>query len=254
MKALIVEDEFHAVERLQLLLPECDPDLQVTGIIDTIEEAVSYLRSEQKPDLIFLDIELADGKSFSIFEQVEVDIPVIFTTAYDHYALQAFQFFSIDYLLKPIQLESLKNALFKFGRFSGNTKVSKDEISLVRELLKVKKPSYKERFIIKAGNKLQLRPTYDVAYFFADGKAVYLVTKTDNRKYIVDHTLEELETVLDPALFFRISRKFIVCVESLHEVKGLLSGRLEIKIKQDCEHELSVSRERANDFKAWLNR
>lgn len=254
MKVLIVEDEPLAAERLQSLLQECDPAPEIIDILDSIEDVVAFFRKGGKPDLLFLDIELSDGKSFSIFDKIAVDVPIVFTTAYDQYALQAFQFHSIDYLLKPVQRDSLQKALTKYARMSGTHVLNKDEVEAVRRMIVLSGKNFKERFVIRVGSKLQFKHIRDVAYFFADGKVVYLVTKTENRKYMIDHTLEELEHMLDPDKFFRISRKFIICADSLHEVKGMLSGKLEVKINQGCEHELSVSRERAGDFKLWLNR
>jgi DNA-binding LytR/AlgR family response regulator len=252
MKVLIVEDEPLAAERLQLLLLQTDPAAQVIGVLDSIEEVVNFFNAGGKPDLLFLDIELSDGRSFAIFDRITINIPVIFTTAYDQYALDAFQFLSIDYLLKPLEAESLRRALSKFNRLSNG--VDKNELQILRERLDYRRKNFKERFVIRAGNKLQFKTTRDVAYFFADGKMVYLVTKVENRKYLVDHTLEEIEQMVDPDCFFRISRKFIICVDALYEVKTLLSGKLEIRMNQGCEHDLSVSRERAGDFKVWLNR
>lgn len=254
MKVLIVEDEPLAAERLQSLLQACDPAPEVIAVLDSIEDVITFFRKGGKPDLLFLDIELSDGKSFSIFDKIEIDLPIVFTTAYDQYALQAFQFHSIDYLLKPVQADSLQKALSKHARMSGTHMLNRTEVDAVRRMIMLSGKNYKERFIIRVGNKLQFKHTRDVAYFFADGKVVYLVTKSENRKYMIDHTLEELEQMLDPDKFFRISRKFIICADSLHEVKGMLSGRLEVKINQGCDHELSVSRERAGEFKLWLNR
>lgn len=254
MRVLIVEDERLAAERLQSLLLHCDPRINVVAIFDSIAETVEFFRSGGTVDLLMLDIEVADGRSFAIFDQVELDVPVIFSTAYDHYALQAFRFFSVDYLLKPVQREELRRALDKMARISISSPLRRDEIETVRRMLSSQKRSWKERFMIRSGNKLQFRYTKDVAYFFAEDKTVYLVTREDRRRYIIDHTLEELEQLLDPDVFFRISRKYIVSVDSLHEVKTQINGKLEIRMNQDCEHDLSVSRERAGEFKAWLNR
>lgn len=253
MKVLIIEDEPLAAGKLQELIKECEPRCEVVAILDSIEGVVSYFTSGGKADLLFLDIELADGKSFSIFDRVDIDLPIVFTTNSDEYALDVFRFNSIDYLLKPVHAESVRRALTKFKRMSGEYPLEKSEVNALRQILSFSKRNYKERFVIRAGNKLQFRYTRDVAYFFADGKIVYMVTKGENRKYMIDHTLEELEQMLDPERFFRISRKFVICIDSLSEVKGLITGKLELKMNQVCEHELSVSRERAGDFKIWLN-
>jgi DNA-binding LytR/AlgR family response regulator len=185
---------------------------------------------------------------------VEIKTPIIFTTAYDQYAIQAFKHLSIDYLLKPIQKQDLQRALDKFKILSKPHTLGTDEVRMLNELLRKNSRSFRERFLIKAGNKLQFKQVSEAAYFYADGKATYLVSKKENRKYLIDHTLEDLESSLDPDQFFRISRKFIVHIESIAEVKGLISSRLEIKLNLPCDQDLSVSREKAKSFKNWLDR
>jgi DNA-binding LytR/AlgR family response regulator len=254
MNVLIAEDEPLAAERLTLLLEECDPSINVVACVDSVEGLTELYTSGKSYDLLLLDIQLADGKSFEAFSKVNISTPIIFTTAYDQYALQAFRHFSIDYLLKPIQREELSRALQKFNQIAARKPMGGEELTLLKEYLQKNTRSFRERFLIKAGNKLQFRFAQEAAYFFAEGKAAYLVTKKENRKYLIDHTLEELESSLDPVRFFRISRKFIVNIESIAEVKGLISSRLEVKLNQPCEHELSVSRDRAADLKNWLDR
>lgn len=254
MKVLIVEDETLAAERLGTLLRKCNPEVDIVNQLDSVEDTVRFFQdAEEKIDLLLLDIQLADGKSFEIFDQVKVDVPVIFTTAYDQYALQAFRFLSIDYLLKPVQEENLSSALEKFRKLNVKPGMPMQELAALKELILSQGKTYRERFLIKTGNKLSFKLTSDVSYFYADGKIVYLVSRNDGRKYMVDHTLEELEEVLDPGLFFRISRKYIVSIAGIAEVKGLLSGKLELKLSQACEHELMVSRDRITAFKQWLN-
>ena len=256
MKVIVVEDEQLAAQRLIEMIRQNDADTTIVAQMDSVQGVVDYFQSEKNADLIFLDIQLADGKSFEIFDKVKIDLPIIFTTAYDQYAMQAFQVMSIDYLLKPIQQNDIQKALKKFKQLSKSTTsvLSEYEITMLKNLLQLSAHQYKTQLLIKSGNKLHYRSTDEVAYFFADGKAAYLVTKKDNRKNIIDHTLEELETLLDPKRFFRISRKFIVQIDSIAELNGLISTRLGVKIKQPCEHELSVSRERVSDFKKWLDR
>lgn len=253
MKVLLAEDEPLAADRLIGLLGECDPGVEVVDHVDSVEDLVRFFKNPAPVDLLLLDIQLADGKSFEIFDKVQVDVPIIFTTAFDQYALQAFKHFSIDYLLKPVRKQELCSALVKFNKL---VSVPKQNVPLeeLREFLKRSNTTFKERFLIKSGNKLQFKTASEAAYFFADGKVAYLVTKGDNRKFILDHTLEELERLLDPRMFFRISRKFIVNIDVVAEVKGLMSSRLEVKLNQPCEHDLSVSRDRASEFKTWLDR
>jgi DNA-binding LytR/AlgR family response regulator len=253
MNVLIAEDEALAAERIRTLLTACEPDCTIVDEVDSVEDLAGFFNSGKSADLLLLDIQLADGKSFEVFSRAKIETPIIFTTAYDQYALEAFKEYSVDYLLKPIQQTDLARAITKFKKFTGaKTTIQKDWEQLQR-LLTQRNKSYKERFIIKSGNKLQFKTTDEVAYFFAEGKEAYLVSKKDNRKFIIENTLEELEHVLNPQQFFRISRKFIVHVASIVEVKGLISTRLELKLSLPTEHMLTVSRERAHDFKRWLS-
>jgi DNA-binding LytR/AlgR family response regulator len=254
MNVLIVEDEALAAERLTGLLKNTGEPIFLQGTLDSIEEAVSFFSSGQKTDLLFLDIELADGKSFEIFNRVTVDVPIIFTTAYDQYALQAFKHFSLDYLLKPVQQADLNNALAKWKRLGANQENVQQQLSQLKDWLLNDRQKPKERLLIKSGNKLQYKPSEEVAWFFADGKEVYIYTRNDNKKFLIDYTLEQLESMLDKQKFFRISRKAIVNADAIAEVKGLISTRLEIKLNQPCEHELTISRDRSTAFKAWLDR
>ena len=253
MKALIVEDEVLAAERLEALVHAIDPEITVVAQLDTITETVQYLKSHEQPDVIFLDIQLADGRSFEIFERVSIHSPIIFITAYDQYALKAFKFNSIDYLLKPVQSADLRAALDKLKRIKHKGGLSEDDLAILKEIVRAKSQPFKHRLVIKAGNKIQFRNADEVAYFFADGKEAYLVTQKESRKFLISYTLEELENILNPAEFFRISRKFIVRAEAIAEVKGLMSTKLEVKLAHPIEHELMVSRERAADFKKWLD-
>lgn len=253
MKVLIAEDEPLAAERLTGLLKECDPTIEIVEHLDSVEELVRFFKDSNTVDLLLLDIQLADGKSFEAFEKIQPDKPIIFTTAYNQFAIQAFKHFSIDYLLKPIKKQELQHALDKYRRLTSKT-IQQEDLAMLKEMLKSSVKSFKERFLLKSGNKLQFKTAAEVAYFFADGKEAYLVSKRENRKYIIDHTLEELESLIDPVLFFRISRKFIISIDAIAEVKGLISSRLEVKLNQACEYNLTVSRERATAFKSWLDR
>lgn len=254
MNVVIAEDEPLAAERLAELLKECDPSVCITDQVDTVDGLVQLFKQGQSTDLLLLDIQLADGKSFEAFQKTQITTPIIFTTAYDQYAMQAFKHFSVDYLLKPIQKEDLFRALEKFRRISKPVIISNDALRTLNTLLQKNARNFRERFISKAGNKLQFKTAQEASYFYADGKATYLVTKKENRKYLIEHTLEELETSLDPTHFFRISRKFILSAESISEVKGLMSTRLEVKLNQPCDQELLVSRDRSKSFKNWLDR
>lgn len=252
MRAIVVEDEELAAERLIDLIKAIDPAIEIKAQLDTIAETVHFLKTQPAPDLIFLDIQLADGRSFEIFEKAPIDSPIIFITAYDQFTLKAFKVNSIDYLLKPVQKEDLRLALDKLKKLNRKG-LNGEELDLLKEIIKSKGQSYKQRLVIKAGNKIQFKSAEEVAYFFADGKEAYMVSRKENRKHLIGYTLEELEEILDPKDFFRISRKFIVRADAIAEVKGLISSRLEVKLIQNTEHELAVSRERAQDFKTWLD-
>lgn len=252
MRAIVVEDEELAAERLMDLIKSIDPAITIAAQLDTIADTVQFLKSQPAPDIIFLDIQLADGRSFEIFEKAPVDSPIIFITAYDQFTLKAFKVNSIDYLLKPVQKEDLRLALEKLKKLNRKG-LNGDELELLKEIIKTRGQQYKQRLVIKAGNRIQFKPTEEVAYFFADGKESYLVSRKENRKHLIGYTLEELENILDPKDFFRISRKFIVRADAIAEVKGLISSKLEVKLVQATEHELAVSRERAQEFKTWLD-
>lgn len=255
MKALIIEDEVEAAERLVTLLGECAPSITVLQTMDSVQDVVEYFSTGRHADLVFMDIQLADGKSFEIFDKVKIDSPIIFTTAFDQYALQAFKLHSIDYLLKPIQPDELTTAIRKLKKvYNPDAQLTQADIAALKEIIANAGNRFKQRLLIKSGNKLQYKPTDSVCYFFADGKTTYLVGKGDGKRFIVDHTLEELEDILNPLQFFRISRKYLVNFDCVWEVKGLMSSKLEVKLNQACEHELSVSRERAHDFKKWMDR
>ena len=251
MNVVIVEDEPLAAERLISLLNTTAESISVFEVFDSIKETTSFLETGKKIDLLFLDIELADGKSFEIFNKTKVDAPVIFTTAYDQYALQAFKHFSIDYLLKPIQLEQLLGAIKKYKRFENHN--VNEQLQQLTSWVSNSREEVKERVLVKSGNKLFYKSIDEVAYCRAESKGVYIFTLKDNKKFLIDYTLEELERKLDKKLFFRINRKAIINVNAIAEVKGLISTRLEVKLNQPCIHELAVSRDRSANFKSWLD-
>ena len=248
MKVLIVEDEPLASERLRTLIHQYDAQWAVVDELDSVADAVQFLRANASPDLLFLDIQLSDGLSFEIFEQTTVLCPVIFTTAYDQYALQAFRVHGIDYLLKPIDAQELKEALDRARRW---VPPKPDLLQQVHQQLTT---TYQTRFLVKIGDHYRTQAVADIAYLYADGKVTYLVSSTDHRRYHLDYTLENLENhLLDPRQFFRINRKFMMSVEAIAEVRSYVNGRLKVIPTIPCEADMIVSRERVADFKAWLN-
>jgi len=254
MNVLVAEDEALAMERLVSMITGYDPSIVLTAQVDSVSEVVKFLQSGKTVDLMFLDIQLADGKSFEIFDTIPIDVPIIFTTAYDQYALKAFKLHSIDYLLKPVQNEELFKALDKFQRIRSGPVITQQQMTVLKEFLSTKEVHYKQRLVVKAGNKLQFRQPSEVGYFFADGKEVYMVTQKENRNHLIGYSLEELENILDPNDFFRISRKYIVNAQAILEVKGTMTSSLEVRLKQPTQNTMTVSRDRVNDFKKWLDK
>lgn len=250
MKLMIVEDERLAVQRLQHLLKGYDPTIEVIATAESIEETVQFLKQPIKPDLLLLDIQLSDGLSFEIFKKVTYNGPVVFTTAYDQFAIDAFKLFSIDYIVKPVTAEALANALNKFRNISNYT--SRPDYSVLSaQLAAAVNNQYKNRFLAKVGQRLFFVDVKDIAFFQADNKIVYLIDKDGNR-FVIDYTLEKLEALLDPKEFFRLNRRFIVKVSAIEHIKPFYNSRLKLSVKgASSSDEMIISRERVADFKAW---
>jgi len=252
MNVLIVEDEIPAANRLSKLLQQLDNEIAILHQADSIETAVQYLLSSPGLDLIFMDIQLADGLSFDIFDQVEVKTPVIFTTAFDQYTLKAFKVNSIDYLLKPIDEKELEKALNKYHELhqKNTPDFSEKMMKLMQEMNIVK---YKERLLIKRGQQLSYLKTGNTAYCFADGKLCYAVD-FNGSKYLLENNLGQLEEQLQPSSFYRINRHLLVNIEAVKKVHTWLGGRLKLEITPGTTAETVVSRERVNGFKEWLGK
>lgn len=260
MNILIVEDEDLAVKKLKKTLFTVDDSANVVGESDSIKSTVNWLQNNPTPDLILMDIELADGQSFEIFNQVKVKSPVIFITSYDEYALKAFKVNSVDYLLKPVQKEDLHAALEKYRSMKTmytepTTTAAPINIEvLVKELQeKLQTKEYRKRFLVKHGQKLVSVEVSDIAYFFSDGRLNFFKT-TDNRKFVVDYTMDELNEMLDPDKYFRISRSFYISVESVAQIHDYFGNRLILQLKPETDKEAIVSREKVTDFKNWLGK
>jgi DNA-binding LytR/AlgR family response regulator len=254
MKVIIVEDEVPAAEKLERYLQKYDSSIQIVARFDSIHTSVSWLKESQDTiDLIFMDIQLIDGLSFQIFQQVNVHKPVIFTTAFNEFALDAFKVNSIDYLLKPITFTDLSVSLKKLEtlrqQFLGNNDQS-ERIGQAFSSLKVKE--YKNRFMVKLGEHIRSITTDQITLFYADGRDVYLVT-TQNRKFIIDYTLEALEDILDPKNFFRLNRTFILNINAIKDVLVYSNSRLKITLHQEFDKEIIVSREKVGEFKEWFD-
>ena len=247
MKVVIVEDEKLAAERLQTLLLEYDPTITIAARLESIEQTVKYLKEHTHPDLLLLDIHLSDGQSFEIFNQINYNKPVIFTTAYDQYALEAFKMFSIDYILKPVTQEALATALNKLKSLSA----SFSPIDFKNLQPAWEQRNYKKRFLGKVGQRLFFIDVVNISFFQADNKIVYLIDKEGNR-YIVDTTMEKLEAQLDPHYFFRLNRRHIINIESIEQVKPYYNSRLKLSVLgASQQEEMIISRDKVADFKQW---
>ena len=250
MKAIIIEDESLAVNRLEKLIAEIDPSIEIVAKAGSVNESVKVLTKE-KVDLIFLDIQLSDGISFSIFDRVTVNTPIIFTTAYDQYAIRAFQLNSIAYLLKPIRKAELEESITKYKSLKSAFSIDFD--GLMAEL-KGEKPDYRKRFLIQIGNKFRKVETGQIAYFYAFDKNVFLKT-FDDKRYAIDLTLDGLESSLDPEKFFRINRKYLVNMDAITNMYALSRSRIKLELNPPTDENMEaiVSIDRASDFRKWLN-
>lgn len=258
MNILIVEDEELAVKKLQKTLQSLGEDIDIVGTTDSIASTVQWLQTNPAPELILMDIELADGQSFEIFNLTEVKSPVIFTTSYDEYALKAFKVNSVDYLLKPVQKDELESAIAKFKNFrQAFTDPKKEDLkisNLVRELqqtLQVKE--YRKRFLVKHVQKLVSVEIQDIAYFYSDDRLSFFKT-FDDKKYILDYTIDEVENMVDPGDYFRINRGFLVSVKCIDQINDYFGNRLKLNLKPTIDKEALVSREKVSEFKNWMGK
>lgn len=249
MKAIIVEDEKPARENLEKLLRELEPGIEIQAKLDSVSNTVAWLSGNQT-DLIFLDIHLADDLSFKIFEQINVTTPVIFTTAYDRYAIRAFRVNSVDYLLKPIAQVDLQRSLEKFK--SNQKSTQPFDIQQLLQSLNQPTKTYQSRFIVARGEKVMSVTIDQIAYFEGEDRYVYLIKK-DGTKYIVDYKLSDLETLLDPNHFYRLNRSFITHFSSIKNIFNVSKSRVKIELEPSAKREIMVSSENTQEFKAWLN-
>ena len=248
MICLIIEDEKTAAERLSGLIKKYDQTIEITGVIQSVKKAVEWLNTNQTPDLIFMDIQLADGLSFEIFEQTIVKTPVIFTTAFDEYALKAFKVNSIDYLLKPIDQNELNNAINKFKE---NITTNEIPTQVFDSILHSLTKNYKSKFVLKVGEHIKVFTIDDVQCFYSMEKYTFLQNNA-GRDYAVSYSLDQLEDLLDPAKFFRISRKHIISSSAIKDIISYSNSRLRVRLHSNESDDLIVSREKVQDFKKWL--
>lgn len=249
MQILIIEDENPAAARLKRLIEPHFPSAQIHGNLDTVKSSIDWLRTNPAPDLIFCDIQLADGISFEIFKEIPVSSPVIFTTAFDQYAIQAFKVNSVDYLLKPLDPEAVEQAINKFKSTRSQTGL---DLSQIQALLAPQPKAYKSRFLVRFGEKIQSIPIEDIAFFFSESKVTYLQTH-GGKRYILDSTMEQTESMVDPKLFFRLNRKFIATITSISDIITYSNSRLKVILTNCQNQDILISRDKVADFKAWLD-
>ncbi len=249
-KILIIEDEHLAAKRLRKLIQNLDEQVETLAVIDSIEDTVAWFQNYPEPDLAFFDIQLADGQSFAIFEQVKINCPIIFTTAYDQYALQAFKVNSIDYLLKPIEPKELERAWQKFNSLQNTPSNNISELATSFKQLNQTK-NYKERLLIKSGDTYQYLTIDQVAYFYSEDGLSFLMSNSGKR-FVIDDKLEALAKRLNPRNFFRINRKFIINEKAISKISTYFNSRLKLELHPPRE-DVIVARERVSEFKLWLN-
>lgn len=251
MKVIIIEDEKLSAEHLHTLIKKVDASIDIIATFDTVKKTIDAFDKGITADLLFVDIHLADGISFEIFSKISTDIPVIFTTAYNEYALRAFKLNSVDYLLKPIGIQDLQEALEKFKRINLNTKhVLLENIQNTYAQLN---KQYKSRFMVKMGDSIASVETEGILYFVSEDGAV-LITLDSGKRYIVDYTLDQLEALVSPKQFFRINRKVIINYSSIQKINSYFNSRLKIQVHHLTDDDCIVSRERVNEFKTWLDK
>jgi DNA-binding LytR/AlgR family response regulator len=254
MNVVIIEDEHLIARRITDLLGHIDPGINVLASIDTVKRACEWFSQNEKPDLVFMDIQLADGLSFDIFDLVKIEAPVIFITAYQEYAIKAFKVNSVDYLLKPVSEEDLRLALGKYKRYftfqDSIPEIGSDLIKSIREM--ISKP-HKSRFMIKVGDHIKSVDVEDILYFYSQQKGTFLHT-SDNRNYVIDYTLDKLSELLNPDTFTRINRQYITSHKAIKELITLSGSKLKVRLQDSDDDQVYISRERLSTFKEWLDR
>lgn len=251
MRVLIIEDEKLSAEHLANMLQRINPEVEISGMLDSVKKAVEFLQQDKLPELLFLDIHLADGISFEIFKEVKLDIPVIFTTAYNDYAIKAFELNSVDYLLKPIGKTDLEKALEKYKRW--HQKTNTELLERLLPFMEGKTQVYKSRFLVKLGEQITSLKIEEVAYFVAEDGIVLLVNR-QGKRFPLDYTIDQLEQLIDPQQFYRINRKTLIQLDAIEKIATFFNSRLKVHAINLSEEAGIVSRERVQDFKSWLDR
>lgn len=251
MKAIIIEDEELAARRLQLLISECDPEIEIVAMLESIADSVAWFKANPLPDLIFLDIHLEDGLNFSIFDEVRINVPIIFTTAFDEFAIKAFKLKSIDYLLKPILKDDLATAIQKFKEWQLN-KTQLVDLSELMQLIAPRKQNYRERFSVTVGEKMRSVDVAEAAYFFSASSITFMLTHANNQ-YSLDQSIDKLSTELNPSRFFRINRQYLISHKAITNVHIYPKSRLKVELNPPVKEMVFVSLDKVTDFKKWLD-
>jgi DNA-binding LytR/AlgR family response regulator len=251
MKVVVIEDEEAAAQRLKKMLSELDRDIEISATLDSIERSIAWFTSNTHPSLIFADIQLADGPSFEIFKKIKITAPVVFITAFDSHALEAFRFNGIDYLLKPIKKADVERSLKKYKTLGANSEQSQVNYHEILSAISNRNPVYQKRIVVRIGQTIRTIEIAEVAYFFTEEKIPFACMH-DGKRVPLDLTLDELEKMLDPTEFFRINRQFIIHIRSIESMFSYSKSRIKIILKPRIETETIVSSERSPDFKQWL--
>ncbi|MFK5854751.1 MAG: LytTR family DNA-binding domain-containing protein [Bacteroidota bacterium] len=255
INVLIVEDEPHAQIEMKRLFTNCSYNIHVIDCIDSVEDAINWINNNPEPDIMFFDIQLSDGLSFEIFNHINVKAPIIFTTAFDEYAIKAFKVNSIDYLLKPVKQNELDAALDKFHSLviSGKNNESGLKIEQIQKLFELNKPTYKSRFITKIGDQIKHISINEIAYFMAEDNEVMLVTM-NNKHFIIDYTLSQLDSLLNPETFFKANRSFILNISSIKKISKYFNSRMHIELEPKTSDAVLISRVRVPEFLNWIDK
>ncbi|WP_028889544.1 LytR/AlgR family response regulator transcription factor [Tenacibaculum ovolyticum] len=254
MKVVIIEDEITASEQLEFLLNKIDQNIEVLKVLDSVKSSISYLSEPNDADLLFMDIHLSDGISFEIFKKVNITTPIIFTTAYDQYAIKAFKVNSVDYLLKPINKEELEKAIGKFKQLNNTPEVAKPQTQIqgLLELLKKETSTYKTTYLVQKQDTLLPLKINDIAFFTIDTGIIKAVT-FNNKSFIINEKLEDIEEEINPMQFYRVNRQFIINRDSIVNIKPYFTGKLILNINPINKEKIVISRAKSKDFKDWIN-
>jgi DNA-binding LytR/AlgR family response regulator len=254
MKVVIVEDEHLSAQRLQGMLKKYDPSIEVLAELPSVAASVEWFKNNPDPDLVLMDIHLEDGQSFSIFETINLQVPVIFTTAFDEYTIKAFKVNSVDYLMKPLNYEELVAAIEKFKRIHGEAGEEKTMgLEQLLQSMQKKEPEYKSRFLVSIGSRLKTIETDDIQYFFSADKITFLVTK-ENQRFPIDYSLDKMAVLLDPKQFFRINRQMTVKLDAIKNIHVFSKGKIKLDLDPPTKEDVFVSMDKVVEFKEWLGK